>query len=119
MLITSYVFWRCVLTLDQWTQRWLVSVSSDHFLRFAESFRWLDLPDYLPTVRNINGNHERNYLIEQYFHLGLNYSEIISFLLLRHGVRLSLHQLKRILRSRGLRRRKIQSLIDRVVNAVD
>ena len=39
------------------------------------------LPDYLPTVGNINGNHERNYLIEQYFHLGLNYSEIISFLL--------------------------------------
>ena len=77
------------------------------------------LQDYLPAVRNINGNHERNYLIEQYFHLGLNYSEIISFLLLRHGVRLSLRQLKRILRSRGLRRRKIQSLIDRVVNAVD
>ena len=48
------------------------------------------LPDYLPTVRNINGNHEQNYLIEQYFHLGLNYSEIMSFLLLRHGVRISL-----------------------------
>ena len=42
MLITSYVFWTCVLTLDQWTQRWLVGISSDHFLRFAESFRWLD-----------------------------------------------------------------------------
>ncbi|CAH3030587.1 unnamed protein product, partial [Porites evermanni] len=77
------------------------------------------LPDYLPTVSNINGNYERNYLIEQYFHLDLNYSEIISFLPLRHGVCLSLRQLKRILRSRGLRRRKIQSRIDRVVNAVD
>ena len=69
------------------------------------------LPDYLPTVRNINSNHERNYLIEQYFHLGPNY--------LRHGVRSSLRQLKRILRSRGLRRKKIHSRIDRVVNAVD
>ena len=77
------------------------------------------LPDYLPTVRNINGNHEQNYLIEEYFHLGLNYSEIMSFLLLRHDVRLSLRQLKRILKSRGLRQRKIQSRIDRVVNAVD
>ena len=77
------------------------------------------LPNYLPTVRNINWNHERNDLIEQYFHLGLTYSEIMSFLLLRHGVRLSLRQLKRILRSRGLRRRKIQSRIDRVVSAVD
>ena len=77
------------------------------------------LPNYLPTVRNINGNHERNDLIEQYFHLGLNYSELMSFLLLRHGVRLSLRQLKRILRSRELRRRKIQSRIDRVVSAVE
>ena len=66
------------------------------------------LPDYLPTVRNINSNHERNYLIEQYFHLGPNYFEIMSFLRLRHGVRSSLRQLKRI-----------HSRIDRVVNAVD
>ena len=41
------------------------------------------------------------------------------FLLLRHGVRLSLRQLKRILRSRGFPRRKIQSRINRAVNAVD
>ena len=75
------------------------------------------LPDYLPTVRD--GNIDRNHLIEEYFRLGFNYPEIISFLLLCHGIRLSLRQLKRILKSRGLRRRKIQSGIDRVVNAVD
>ena len=56
------------------------------------------IPDYLPTVRNIDGNHERNYLIEQYLRLGFNYPEIMSFLLLCHSVHLSLHQLKRILR---------------------
>ena len=44
---------------------------------------------------------------------------MLSFLLLYHGVRLSLRQLERILRSRGLRRRKIQSGINRVVNAID
>ena len=43
----------------------------------------------------------------------------MSFLRLRHDVGSSLRQLKRILRSRGLRRKKIQSRIDRVVNAVD
>ena len=75
------------------------------------------LPNYLPTLRH--GNQERNSLIEEYFHLGFNYSEMLSFLLLYHGVRLSLRQLKRILRSRGLRRRKIQSGINRVVNAID
>ena len=77
------------------------------------------LPDYLPTVRNINANHERNYLIEQYFCLGFNFPEIMSVLLLCHGVRLSLRQLRRILRSRGLRRRRNQSRIERVVNAID
>ena len=44
---------------------------------------------------------------------------MLSFLLLYHGVRLSLRQLERILRSLGLRRRKIQSGINRVVNATD
>ena len=71
------------------------------FVLLKVSYGWT-LPDYLPTVRNINGNNERNYLIEQYFHHGLSYSEIMSFLVLSHGVRLSLRQLKRILRSRGL-----------------
>ena len=75
------------------------------------------LPNYLPTLRH--GNQERNSLIEEYFRLGFNYSEMLSFLLLYHGVRLSLRQLERILRSRGLRRRKILSGINRVENAID
>ena len=48
------------------------------------------LPGYLPSIRNMDGNHERKYLIEQYV------------LLLCHGVDLSVRQLKRVLRSRGL-----------------
>ena len=62
------------------------------------------LPNYLPTLSH--GNQERNSLMEEYFHLGFNYSEMLSFLLLYHGVRLSLRQLERILRSRGLRSKK-------------
>ena len=75
------------------------------------------LPNYLPTLRN--GNPARDPLIEEYSRPGFNYAEILSFLLLCHGIRLSVRHLKTILRSRGLRRRKVQSGIDRVVNAVD
>ena len=116
-----------MLTLDPSGKRWFVATSVNVFFLttlfglMKVSDGWA-LPDYLPTVRNIDGNHERNYLIEQYFRLGFNYPEIMYFLLLCHGVRLSLHQLKRILRSRGLRRRRNQSRIERierVVNAVD
>ena len=113
----------CVLTLDQW-EKMVGNYIRERFflttlfvlLKFSDGWA---LPDYLPTLRNIDGNHERNYLIEQYFCLGFNYPEIMSFLLLCNGVRLSLRQLKRILRSRGLRRRRNQSRIERVVNAVD
>ena len=96
-----------MLTLDPSGKRWLVTTSvsvfflTTFFVLMKVSDGWA-LPDYLPTVRNIDGNHERNYFIEQYFRLGFKYPEIISFLLLCHGVRLSLRQLKRILRSRGL-----------------
>ena len=107
-----------MLTLDQW-EKMVGNYIRERFfltplfvlLKFSDGWA---LPDYLPTVRNIDGNHERNYLIEQYFRL-----EIMSFLLLCHGVRLSLRQRKRILRSRELRRRRNQSRIERVVNAVD
>ena len=75
------------------------------------------LPEYLPSTRNCN--QDRNYLIKEYFRLGFNYTEILSFLALYHGVRLSLRHLKRILVSQGLRRKKIQSPIERVADAID
>ena len=43
--------------------------------------------------------------IDHFFHLGLGYSEILMFLFLLHGICLSICQLKRILRCRGLGRR--------------
>ena len=112
-----------MLTLDQW-EKMVGNYIRERFflttlfvlLNFSDGWA---LPDYLPTVRNIDGNHERNYLIEQYFCLGFNFPEIMSVLLLCHDVRLSLRQLRRILRSRGLRRRRNQSRIERVVNAID
>ena len=112
-----------MLTVDQWKKMVGNYIRGRFFLTtlfvlLKVSDGWA-LPHYLPTVRNIDSNHERNDLIEQYFRLVFNYPKIMSFLLLCHGVRLSLRQLKRILRSRGLRRRRNQSRIERVVNAVD
>ena len=65
------------------------------------------LPAYTPAFHN--GNAERANLIERYFHLGLGYSEILLFLGSLHGCFLSLRQLKRILKQRGLGRRRNRS----------
>ena len=44
-------------------------------------------------------------MVEEYFKLGFAYTEILLFLQCRHDIRLSIRQLKRILRARGLKRR--------------
>ena len=41
-----------------------------------------------------------------YFRLGLDYTEILLYLVLFHGITLSLRQLKRILKTKGLGRRR-------------
>ena len=56
-----------VLTLDQW-EKMVGNYTRVHFslttlfvlLKFSDGWA---LPDYLPTVRNIDGNHERNYSV--------------------------------------------------------
>ena len=50
------------------------------------------LPRYLPSPEGSS----RDDLVEQYFHLGLSYTEILCFLAAVHGVHLCLRQLKRI-----------------------
>ena len=73
---------------------------------FCSSFEAVNavLPSYLPALGV--AYRGRDSLVQQYFDLGLNYVEIISFLLLIHGISLSLRQLKRILRRKGLTRRQ-------------
>ena len=75
------------------------------------------LPDYIPNLNR--ANEDRGALIEEYFLLGFNYSEVLSFLLVYHGIRLSLRHLKRILKKRELRRRNVQSSTQRVIDAVE
>ena len=47
----------------------------------------------------------RNDIVESYFRLGLDYTEILLYLVLFHGIILSLRQLKRILKAKGLVRK--------------
>ena len=47
-------------------------------------------------------------LIEHYFHLGYTNEVIIEFLLVQHGVKISLATLKRRLQDYGLRRRGVE-----------
>ena len=61
---------------------------------------------------------QRDGLISTYFDLGFNRVEILSFFTLSHGIRLSLLQLKRILRNQGLFRRRNYSNPHEIVSAV-
>ena len=74
------------------------------------------MPSYIPVT---SGNSDRNSLIECYFNLGLDHSEILSFLLLVHGIQLSIRQLKRVLFSKGFRRRRIHSHPQEIIAAIE
>ena len=62
---------------------------------------------------------DRDSLIERYLCMGINYVEILAFLVMYHGICLSMSQLKRILRERGLSRRKQQSSVNQIIDAVE
>lgn len=83
MVLSVYCF---ILCLSRWT-------NTDNAL--VHSCMW-------PT----SGNSDRNSLIECYFNLGLDYSEIPSFLLLVLRIQLT-RQFKKVLLSKWLCRRKI------------
>ena len=56
----------------------------------------------------------RQDITESYFHLGMHYKEILLLIDLTHGFYFSMRQLKRILKSRGLGRRKNRSSLREV-----
>ena len=90
------------------------------FLTFAlktstcEGFR---LANYIPTLQKYPCG--RDDLIESYFHLGLEYTEILLFLGFSHGINLSLRQLKRISKAKRLGRRRSPSDLREFVQAVE
>ena len=58
------------------------------------------LANYISTLQEYTAG--RDDLIESYYHRGLEYTEILLFLVFSHGISLSLRQLKRILKAKGL-----------------
>lgn len=67
-----------------------------------------------------DGDHnDNNNLIEHYFNLGLKQWEILAFLRIHHGLKVSLRTLQRILRLNGLRRRGYMSALVDIVEAID
>ena len=75
------------------------------------------LANHIPILQGYPAG--RDDLIESYFHLGLEYTEILLFLVFSHGINLSLRQLKRILKAKGLGRRRNASDLREVVQAVE
>ena len=76
------------------------------------------MDSYLPSSRESVSEIDRNRLISVYFKLGFTYNEITAFLKEYHGFKLSVRQLKRVLQSKGLRRRRQKSPLQDVLNAV-
>ena len=75
------------------------------------------LPRYIPARHD--NPLDRDELIARYFQLGLQHWEILAFLMITHGIQLSLRQLKRILLSKGLRRRNDTSDMEDVLKAIE
>ncbi|XP_022784402.1 uncharacterized protein LOC111324984 [Stylophora pistillata] len=86
------------------------------FVLQASTCDGVRLPNYIPTLQEHPAG--RDDLIESYFHLGLEYTEIL-FLVVSHDINLSLRQLKRILKAKGLGRRRNASDLREVVQAVE
>ena len=63
-------------------------------------------------------NSSREEIITHYFHSGLSYTEIISFLFVYHGILITLRQLNRVLRKLGLFRRKFKASITSNISAI-
>ena len=75
------------------------------------------LDSYLALEGNVV--NDRDSIIENYFNAGYKYCEILAFLIAYHGINISLRQLKRILNTKGLRRRKHPSDLEDVINVIE
>ncbi len=70
--------------------------------------------DYIPLDAG-----PRDELVEGYFWLGFKYLEILAFLIAHHNITLSVRQLKRILRSRHLRRHNAATDLNTVIDVIE
>ena len=76
------------------------------------------VPNYSPAIGG-NAAFARDEVIQTYFNLGFKAQEIVLFLVSVYGIRISLRHLKRILRRLGCSRRRFQSNLNEIVEAVE
>lgn len=96
------------------TKRFLRSILFSCLVSFANGV----LEAYIPAINGgVNGG--RDDLIERYFYLGFQHKEILAFLTITHGMIISLRQLKRILKRKGLRRRTDHTDLGQVIRAIE
>ena len=88
---------------------WLLFIFSNHCLKC------LGLPISDLTVLQ---SSDRKEIVSYYFYAGFSYNEILLFLLVYHGIEITLRQLHRILRKLGLFRRKHKANINDIVSEV-
>ena len=79
--------------------------------------RGVRLPNYIPTLQEHPGG--RNDIVESYFRLGFDHTEILLYLVLFHGNTLSLRQLKRFLKAKRLGGRRNPSDLREVSQAIE
>ena len=75
----------------------------------------------LASLPCCSGQDNRDILIRYYFHIGYNYVEIVATLLIVHGIKLCVRQLKRILARLKLKRRVLrgdESSVDLIAAAI-
>ena len=97
----------------------MIILISDLFQKLTLSF--LSAITALPLMsvmkENVNRGAKMN-LIIHYFSVGYKYKEILASLLLIHGIKLSLRQLKNIIKKQGLRRRTPESDLGDIIFAI-
>ena len=74
------------------------------------------IPPYIPVLGN--DHLEQSDLIKRYRALGFSYKEVLLFLMVHHGIRLSLRHLKRLIENIGIKRRKNVSKLGDVIGAI-
>ena len=75
------------------------------------------LPLYTPAI---NADClARDEIIEECLNLGMNYVEILSFLVNVHGIHIGLRQIRRILKKLGCRRRGVRSNFNEIVRVME
>ena len=111
----AYVVFRNHCCYSLWLYSSYSSFSVHCYIDFRSSVAVLPL--YTPAI---NADClARGEIIEECLNLGMNYVEILSFLVNVHGIHIGLRQIRRILKKLGCRRRGVRSNFNEIVRVME